>query len=134
MIKSFCDEMGFPFDMTTLIHFMMQCIKMGWMLDIVEEKGEFIGMGGVRIASHFADVNYKMGVEFVWHSLPSLPKLKRAKIMLTLWDRMERFCDSNNIPLIIGVNEKGKSGGLGKRMADNKRYSLEESYFIREVI
>ena len=127
-IKSFCSEIEQQFDMLSAIEFIAESISKGWMMDVVEEDGKFIGMGGVALQPYY--VNGKMnGVEFVWHSDPTLPQYKRAKVMLALLERMESFTKEHGVPLVLSVN---RSNGLGK-FIEKRGYELsKESVYRRD--
>lgn len=129
MIKSFCEEMNYPFEMTSLVFFILECHKQKWMLDVVEEDGEFLGLGGVALQPHFCNNSIIQGIEYVWHSLPSLPDYKRAKIMLALLSRMESFTEKHHVPLVLSVSYTSK---LGKYLEKKGYNTKHESQYRRD--
>jgi hypothetical protein len=131
LIKSFCDEMGYPFDADSLIEFMTSCIDRKWYLTVVEDNGHLIGMGGAMIAPHYADRNHLQAIEFVWHSRPDIPKMTRAKVMILLAEDMERYAHEKGYPLVLSSNGL-KSGGLATFL-ERRGYVLTDCVFTREV-
>jgi hypothetical protein len=130
ILSEFAQEMGYPFSESTVERFIRVGIHNEWLQSVYEEDGKALGVCCVMIAPHLADASSLQAIEYVWHSLPSLPELKRARIMIALLDEMESFAKSKKICLIVSTSEQYKSLG---RYCESRGYKLIEHIYRKEA-
>jgi hypothetical protein len=104
MIKEFCGEMEYPFDAVSSANFLFSAMKQRWCLSVVEDDNKPIGLCGAMVVPHLADFSSLRLVEFLWHSLPSLPSVKRAKAMTLMLDTMEKFATERGFRLSVSTS------------------------------
>ncbi|MFZ3043569.1 MAG: hypothetical protein WA058_00455 [Minisyncoccia bacterium] len=121
--------MGYPFDPVSVATFLRVSMQNGWCVSVVEDGDEIIGLCGVMIVPHYANFAYFQATEFVWHSIPSLSHLKRAKAMILMLEEMERFAENKKLKLSVSTSTNFPS--LAEFM-EKRKYVKVESVYAKE--
>lgn len=128
LCKAFCCEMGFPFDEESVKITMLKHMQDENCLVLVAEENErLVGLGGVMTAPSYTDYTALRAIETVWHSDPRLSPLKRARIMVMLFDEMEAWVKEKGLPFHISSGNPRTEDFLLKR-----GYDIKEVHYCKE--
>jgi len=129
LLRECCEEMGYPFDYTSIFLGMVHYIKTGYVAVMEQEDGEIVGISGLMFAPHICDLSRVRAVEFLWHSKPSLKAEpgRRKEIMIRLLEDMESAAVQAGMPLIVSTSA-GKSGRMGSYLETQGFIPSEVSY------
>lgn len=115
LCKSFCDELGWPFDLCSSQKTLNSVVKNNWFGAVALDGDKHVGLAAAALAPFYTDANSFRTVELSWHADPSLNSYARARIMILLFDEMEKWADEHNAPLWIYVSRKSTMNFLEKR-------------------
>lgn len=128
LIEECCEEMGYPFDFTSVFINMLQHVKAGYVV-VAEEEGKILGIGGLTFVPHLCNYNKLQAVEFVWHSRPSLKGVpgKRREIMIEILCSMVAEADRVGADLVVSTSIM-KSGRIGEYLTREGFVPTEVTY------
>jgi len=96
-----------------------------------DQAGVIMGVGGVARVPFIFNLEHCHFLEFIWHSLPGLNKIKRGRIMIELLVRMEEHAKDNGAHSIsISTKPTNAIGAFIER----EGYKLNENRYIKGVI
>jgi len=119
---------GFDFDGQSVIKTINMSSENGGCFFEEFKRGELVGLFAAMIAPNIMDHNQNRGVEFIWHSLPSLGKKTRIQIMDKLLSSGIYWAAENNIWL--SVNTSVMAPGAG-RILERNGFKETEKVFVR---
>jgi hypothetical protein len=109
---------------------MLNILKSDAVVLVCVEASKFLGIIAFMIVPSLFNKKYKKAVEVFWHPDPLLDLKKKAKVMVSLFNRAKLKLDVLKVNSVhVGVMPKNKIGNFLQR----KGFLLRENNYVMEV-